>query len=102
MSDDKIDVRKMKYLDYNEVLKEYSTKLKKEENCDLIFALNHMRIPDDLIMSEKNEIDVVDLIFGGHDHSYYSDLTASTGVYILKSGTDFECFTNFTVLFGVE
>ena len=103
MSEDKVDVTKMKYLDYNEVLREESVKLKNEEKCDLVFSINHMRIPDDLIMAETNKApDVVDIIFGGHDHSYYSDLTSSTGVYILKSGTDFECFTNFTVLFGVE
>ena len=103
MHDDVVDISKMKYLDYNEVLREESAKLKNEEKCDLVFSLNHMRIPDDLIMSETNKApDVVDIIFGGHDHCYYSDLTSSTGVYIVKSGTDFECFTNFTVLFGVE
>ena len=51
MSDDKIDIPKMKYLDYNDVLREYSAKLKNEEKCDLVVALNHMRLPDDLIMA---------------------------------------------------
>jgi 5'-nucleotidase len=44
----------------------------------------------------------VDMVFGGHDHCYYSALNPSTDVFVLKSGTDFECFTNLTVLFGVE
>lgn len=54
-------------------------------------------------MAAKNSApDVVDFIFGGHDHSYYRSLNKDTGVFIQKSGTDFECFTNLTVLFGVE
>lgn len=42
------------------------------------------------------------MIFGGHDHIYISYLNHHTDVYIQKSGTDFECFTNLTVLFGVN
>ena len=45
---------------------------------------------------------MVDMIFGGHDHTYHRTLNQDTGVFIQKSGTDFECFTNLTVLFGVE
>jgi 5'-nucleotidase len=88
-------------LDYNTVLQEYSKKLKEEHKCDLIVALNHMRVPDDNKMAETNNTDVLDLIFGGHDHSYVAELKQETGVYVLKSGTDFEVFTNFTVLFDV-
>jgi 2',3'-cyclic-nucleotide 2'-phosphodiesterase (5'-nucleotidase family) len=61
-----------------------------------------MRAPEDLDMSNQNSTDVLDLIFGGHDHSYVSQLNLQTGVYVLKSGCDFEVFNNFTVLFGVE
>jgi 2',3'-cyclic-nucleotide 2'-phosphodiesterase (5'-nucleotidase family) len=60
-----------------------------------------MRAPDDTRMSNMNNTDVLDLIFGGHDHSYVAELNKETGVYVLKSGTDFEVFTNFTVLFDV-
>ena len=45
---------------------------------------------------------VLDMIFGGHDHSYVSFLNKETDVYIQKSGTDFEVFTNLTCLFDVE
>ena len=92
----------MKYLDYNATLQKYSKILKEEHKCDLIVALNHMRVPEDIDMSNKNSTDVLDLIFGGHDHSYVSQLNDQTGVYVLKSGCDFEVFNNFTVLFGVE
>jgi hypothetical protein len=29
-----------------------------------------MRVPEDLDMAEKNNTDVLDMILGGHDHSY--------------------------------
>ena len=75
--------------------------LKEDEKCDLVVALNHVRAPDDRKMAAENSLDVLDMIFGGHDHSYLSELNQNTGVYIQKSGTDFEVFTNLTVLFGV-
>jgi hypothetical protein len=59
-----------------------------------------MRIPQDKDMAEKNSC--VDFVFGGHDHCYYTDLEKKTDAFVLKSGTDFECFTNLIVLFGVE
>jgi 5'-nucleotidase len=62
-----------------------------------------MRLPEDEDMAAKNKApDVVDMIFGGHDHCYARKLNQETGVFIQKSGTDFECFTNLTVLFGVD
>ena len=65
--------------------------------------MNHMRIPDDQLMASRNKApDVVDFIFGGHDHNYWSFLCQDTGVMALKSGCDFEQFSNITFLFGVE
>jgi len=61
-----------------------------------------MRLPNDLEMAQNNNSDIVDLILGGHDHVYKTELNDDTNVFITKSGTDFECFTNLTVLFGVE
>ena len=43
----------------------------------------------------------VDLLLGGHDHCYVRMLNPNTDVFIQKSSTDFECFTNLTILFGV-
>jgi hypothetical protein len=42
------------------------------------------------------------MIFGGHDHSYFRFLNPDSDVFVQKSGTDFECFSNITVLFDVE
>ena len=76
--------------------------MKEDHKCSLIVALNHMRVPDDRLMGSSHSHEVVDLIFGGHDHVYLSELNKDTNVFLLKSGTDFECFSNLTILFEVE
>ena len=96
-----IDVDKLTYIDYNESLREHSKKLR-DQGCDLVIALNHMRLPEDLCMAQENDHTVVDIAFGGHDHGYHRSLNEKTSVFVQKSGTDFECLTNLTVLFGVE
>ena len=61
-----------------------------------------MRKPEDDDMAAKNPCpSVLDMILGGHDHSYVRELNPETHVYTLKSGCDFESFSNLTVLFGV-
>jgi len=97
-----IDVDTIEYVDFNESLRKYSKILKEEHNCDLIIAINHMRVPNDKDMAAKNNTDVVDLIFGGHDHTYFVELNKDTNVHITKSASDFECFTNLTTYFGVD
>jgi 2',3'-cyclic-nucleotide 2'-phosphodiesterase (5'-nucleotidase family) len=57
-----------------------SEKLK--ETCDLVIAINHMRAPEDMDMAAKNSTDIVDMIFGGHDHSYISELNHDTNIYV--------------------
>ena len=76
-----IDCSKLKYLDYNVELKKYSQILK-DQGCDLIISLNHMRSPDDRNMAEMNDTSVVDMLFGGHDHCYLHEMNPNTGVYI--------------------
>ena len=97
-----MDPNQVVYKDYNDILRQQSKLLKEEHHCDVVIALNHMRLPEDNDMAAKNSSEVVDLILGGHDHCYYSELNEETGVYVLKSGTDFEVFTNMLVLFEVE
>ena len=42
-----------------------------------------MRVPEDEDMAEKNKSpEILDMIFGGHDHSYYRKLNENTGVFI--------------------
>ena len=76
--------------------------MREEHKCDLIIALNHMRKPEDLDMAEKCGYPILDMEFGGHDHSYFTFLNSTTDVFICKSGSDFECFTNLSVYFGVD
>ena len=44
----------------------------------------------------------LDMIFGGHDHTYFRELSEDTEVFIQKSGTDFEEFSNVIALFDVS
>ena len=57
--------------------------MKEEFKCDLIIAINHMRIADDLIMAENcKSPDELDMIFGGHDHSYIRFLNPESDVFV--------------------
>ena len=78
-----IDISELEYIDFNDSLKKYSQILKEEHGCDLVMALNHVRVPDDKKMAAANRSpDVVDIIFGGHDHTYFRELNEDTGVFI--------------------
>ena len=96
-----VKVEDIEYIDYNESLREHSTKLR-EAGCDFVVAINHMRLPEDVRMAKENDVSIVDLEFGGHDHCYHRSLNPETNVFIQKSATDFECFTNLTILMGVQ
>ncbi|KAI9208304.1 2,3-cyclic-nucleotide 2-phosphodiesterase [Polychytrium aggregatum] len=66
------------------------------EGVDLVFALTHMRFPNDQRLS--NEVPEIDLILGGHDHDFFinSDgvVEIEKNVYegkvrVIKTGCDF-------------
>lgn len=61
-----------------------------------------MRVPDDIKMARECENDTLDMIFGGHDHTYFREFCDDTDVFIQKSGTDFEDFSNVITLFDVS
>ncbi|KAJ8926041.1 hypothetical protein NQ315_009896 [Exocentrus adspersus] len=67
----------------------------KQEGCDYVIALTHMRTPNDVKLAEN--CDDIDLILGGHDHVY--EIRQVNGKYIIKSGTDFRQFSKITVNF---
>ncbi|CDO69028.1 hypothetical protein BN946_scf184834.g35 [Trametes cinnabarina] len=77
-----------KYKDMAEVALDLSERLRDpegEHKCDIIIALTHARVPNDIALAKKvnalspsaqqsKPIDTlhgVDIIFGGHDHLYY-------------------------------
>ena len=66
--------------------------LLKSHGCHLIIALTHMRLPNDLILAKNTP--QIDIILGGHDHMYESSVDKKTGVFVVKSGTDFEEFSD--------
>lgn len=65
----------------------------RNQGCELLIALTHMRTRNDLNLADK--VDDLDIILGGHDHDdeehYLHD------IYILKSGTDFREFSLLNV-----
>ena len=89
------------YIDFVEKGREMTRMLKAApHNCDLVIALTHMRCPDDRKLAEN--VPEIDLILGGHDHSYVTEVDQGTGVFMIKSGTDFEEFNDIDVLFDVS
>ena len=69
-------------------------------NCDLVIALTHMRVPDDRKLIES--VSEIDFVLGGHDHSCLAEMNESTGVFLIKSGTDFEEFNEFDVVLNAS
>ncbi|KAG8970563.1 hypothetical protein FRC03_006692 [Tulasnella sp. 419] len=94
-----------------------------EYQCDLVLALTHARIPNDITLAKQlNAVPGpdsaathgVDIIFGGHDHMYYigqgikqwdgynfSETVLGAekddGLLIVKSGTDFRDLSSLEV-----
>lgn len=59
----------------------------------MVIALTHMRIPNERRLAR--EVGDIDMILGGHDHIWICEIV--NDVFLLKSGTDFEEFTDFEV-----
>ena len=57
-----------------------------------------MRLPRDRILAAS--VPEIDILLGGHDHMYAVELIKDTGVFIVKSGTDFEDFSDIRLEFG--
>lgn len=75
----------IEYIDYVQACNQFASKLRKEENCDFIIALTHMRCIEDENLA-KQALDI-DIILGGHDHILWKEFI--NGRWIVKSGTDF-------------
>ncbi len=56
------------YKDFVDIAKEMVSELKNVDDVDLVVALTHMRVPNDLRLAEN--VPEIDLILGGHDHHY--------------------------------
>uniref|UniRef100_A0A1B6K7N1 5'-Nucleotidase C-terminal domain-containing protein n=2 Tax=Homalodisca liturata TaxID=320908 RepID=A0A1B6K7N1_9HEMI len=82
------------FLDFVEAGKKLGAQLK-QEGCDYVIALTHMRTPNDIKLAENCA--EVDLILGGHDHVY--EVQKVNGKYVIKSGTDFRQLSKITLKF---
>lgn len=61
----------------------------REEGCELVIALTHMRLKNDQFLAQR--VPDLDLILGGHDH--FDREMNICDVFLLKSGTDFRQFS---------
>ncbi|KAB7499198.1 Trifunctional nucleotide phosphoesterase protein YfkN [Armadillidium nasatum] len=87
-----INMDEVTYTDFVDRGRELASQLK-NEGCDYVIALTHMRTPNDIRLAEN--VDEIDLILGGHDHVY--EISEVNGKYVLKSGTDFREFSLLTL-----
>ncbi|KAK7079008.1 hypothetical protein SK128_013735 [Halocaridina rubra] len=87
-----INAEQVTFTDYVDKGRELAVQLR-NEGCDYIIALTHMRTPNDIRLAEN--VDEIDLILGGHDHVY--EIQKINDKYILKSGTDFREFSVLTL-----
>lgn len=82
------------FTDFVEVAMELVKELK-QQGCQLLIALTHMRIPNDVRLAK--EVQELDLVLGGHDHHYEMREVGRT--VVLKSGSDFREFSQIDVFF---
>ncbi|KAI8909843.1 2,3-cyclic-nucleotide 2-phosphodiesterase [Gorgonomyces haynaldii] len=68
--------------------KEIIASVKAKQKIDIIVALTHMRMPDDLLL--QRECPEIDWILGGHDHHMH---LSQDQPWIVKSGSDFDSFS---------
>ncbi|KAE8154888.1 Metallo-dependent phosphatase-like protein [Aspergillus avenaceus] len=68
------------------VAKKLARFLRREENCDVVIAITHMRLPEDMEVANATASgeERVDLILGGHDHEvvrrFAGDTSTKAGV----------------------
>ncbi|KAK7868782.1 hypothetical protein R5R35_003628 [Gryllus longicercus] len=89
-----INPEEVTFLDFVEAGRKLGAQLK-QEGCDYVIALTHMRTPNDIKLAEN--VEEIDLILGGHDHVY--EIKQVNGKYIIKSGTDFRQFSKVSLSF---
>ncbi|EGR29458.1 ser thr protein phosphatase family protein, putative [Ichthyophthirius multifiliis] len=81
-----IDISILQYEDFVSCGKKMAHMLKKEQQCDIVVAITHMRMPNDRILAAQ--VDDIDIILGGHDHIVISEII--NNCLIQKSGSDFK------------
>ena len=62
-----INTDQVEYEDYVTAANSLTARLR-EEGCEVVIALTHMRTPNDIRLAEN--VNDIDIILGGHDHVY--------------------------------
>jgi 5'-nucleotidase len=75
------------YVSFVEEGRRLANLLKTTQNVDLVIALTHMRMPNDVILAEQ--VPEIDLVLGGHDHFYKTSTDSEGCTRVVKSGSDF-------------
>jgi len=79
--------------DFVQTAKQLSQELRAQV-CEYIIALTHMGLTNDRVLAEKCQDDI-DIVMGGHDHLSVFEQIGK--VAVVKSGSDFEEFSDLTV-----
>lgn len=87
-----IDQKEVTFLDYVKAGNQLAEELR-NEGCDLIIALTHMRTPNDIELAKN--CPSIDVILGGHDHVF--EVETVNGIKIIKSGSDFRQFSKIFI-----
>ncbi len=80
--------------DFLEVGNALSLQLR-EAGAEIVIALTHMRLPNDIMLAEK--CPHIDLILGGHDHDVVNVASSHGRNRVVKSGCDFRAFSHITL-----
>ncbi|XP_050673104.1 snake venom 5'-nucleotidase isoform X2 [Leptidea sinapis] len=92
-----INPEEVTFIDFQQAGAKLASQLK-QEGCEYVIALTHMRTPNDVKLAESTND--IDLILGGHDHVY--EILEVNNKYIVKSGTDFRQFSKININFSGE
>ncbi len=84
----------LQYVDFIDAGRAIAKELRLRHGVDIVVALTHMRLPNDQKLARA--VDDIDIILGGHDHSYAAQML--NGVAIIKSGSDFEHLTELEIM----
>lgn len=77
----------LKYLSASATAAELVPELR-EQGAEIVVAVTHQRQPNDEKLARKLPEGFIDLILGGHDHTY--EHCVVNGMHLLRSGTDFK------------
>jgi len=99
----------IEYLNYKKHAEELVNQLRNNQLCDYVIALTHMRMHHDVKFAEQ--VPGIGLVLAGHDHFYRlqgceskktSKSSLPTVVPVIKSGSDFEDYSEITLEFNVS